>query len=207
MGDPSQEVGMDPTELISTGKLNAVFVSIGYRLNIFGFLAGDALKEESSDGGVGNYGLWDQRMAMEFIRDHIADFGGDPGNITLAGRSAGSYGVHAQMLHDFRRPLQSDSESQLFHRVFMCSNAIPSQPRPLEESQPQFDEVCRYFKIGSELKGPEKLALLRKIDAKELVAAIQHFENHTFRPITDGDFIHQVSFTYHFKLRLASWSL
>ena len=69
MGDPSHEPGMDPTELISTGGLNAIVVEIGYRLNMFGFLACEELKEESGGEAVGNYGLWDQRLAME-VRSH-----------------------------------------------------------------------------------------------------------------------------------------
>ena len=68
MGDPSQEPGMDPTELISSGGLNAVFVAIGYRLNIFGFLAGNAVLEDNDGEAVGNFGLWDQRLAMEWVR-------------------------------------------------------------------------------------------------------------------------------------------
>jgi carboxylesterase type B len=65
MGDPSHEPGMDPTELISTGGLNAIVVAIEYRLNMFGFLACEELKEESGGEAVGNYGLWDQMLAME----------------------------------------------------------------------------------------------------------------------------------------------
>jgi carboxylesterase type B len=57
VGDPSHEVGMNHTELMATGGLNAIFVAIGYRLNMFGFLAADALKEESGGTSVGTYGL------------------------------------------------------------------------------------------------------------------------------------------------------
>lgn len=65
MGDPCQEPGIDPTEMISTGWLNAIVVGIGYRLNIFGFLAGKALFEESNGEVAGKTGLWDQRPVME----------------------------------------------------------------------------------------------------------------------------------------------
>ncbi|OLN87567.1 Thiamine transporter [Colletotrichum chlorophyti] len=98
MGDPSQKPGMDATELISTGKLNAIVVAIGYRLNVFGFLAGHDLLHESNGEAGGNFGLWDQRLAAEWVRDNIAHFGGDPNNITLAGRSAGAYSAEVQML-------------------------------------------------------------------------------------------------------------
>ncbi|CZT43366.1 uncharacterized protein RSE6_03395 [Rhynchosporium secalis] len=83
IGDPSQEAGMDPTELISTSGLQAIVVAIGYRLNIFGFLARRELRDEDpEEGGVGNYGLWDVRCAMQWVRENIGAFGGDPGNVT-----------------------------------------------------------------------------------------------------------------------------
>jgi carboxylesterase type B len=196
MGDPAQEITLNPTELISTGRLNAIVIGIGYRLNLFGFLAGDALKEESRGESVGNYGLWDQRLAMEWVKENIGAFNGDIHNITLGGRSAGAYGVHAQMLYDFRaKPF--DSSTQLFHRIYMYSNAIPAQPKTANEAQPQFNEICQYFKIDPALSGPSKLAELRKIEAHDLVSAIKDLDNHIFRPVTDEIFIHHNMHQYH----------
>ncbi|KAL4808355.1 Alpha/Beta hydrolase protein [Aspergillus unguis] len=196
MGDPSNEPGMDPTELISTGGLNAVFVAVGYRLNIFGFLASDALKEESPDGAVGNYGLWDQRLAMDWVYENIASFGGDPENITLSGRSAGAYAVQAQTLYDFRGSLPESAKNR-FKRLVMYSNAIPAQPKTLAECQPQFDELCEYFQISGTMPGVEKLQRLRDLPAKDLCDAIMKLKHHTFRPVTDGVFIHENLFEYY----------
>ncbi|KAH6682703.1 carboxylesterase [Halenospora varia] len=190
MGDPSHEAGMDPTEMISTGKLNAVVVAVGYRLNLFGFLAGDALIEESrgadgSENGVcGNYGLWDQKLAIEWVYENISAFGGDPENITLAGRSAGAFAVQAHAVHDFQT-----SPSQIYKRLVMFSNAIPAQPKTPGECQPQFDELCSHFDIPLSLPGSEKLTELRQVSGEDLTAAIMKLKHHTFRPITDGDFI------------------
>ncbi|OIW34821.1 alpha/beta-hydrolase [Coniochaeta ligniaria NRRL 30616] len=187
MGDPSQESGMDPTELIATGGLDAVVVAVGYRLNVFGFLAGQDLLDERGGESAGNFGLWDQRLAAEWVRENIAFFGGDPDNITLAGRSAGAYSVEAQMLYELRKP---GRESCVFRRMFMDSNAIPAQPKTLVDTQVQFDELCAYFDIGAALPSRERLAALREISALDLVKAIGHLENHTFRPVTDDLFIH-----------------
>ncbi|CCF43084.1 hypothetical protein CH063_12891 [Colletotrichum higginsianum] len=187
IGDPSHEPGMDATELISTGGLNAVVVAIGYRLNVFGFLAGEALLDESNGEAGGNFGLWDQRVAAEWVRDNIAHFGGDPLNITLAGRSAGAYSAEAQMLYDFRKPGDGGS---LYRRVFMDSNAIPAQPKSLADVRGQFDELCTFFKIDMGLPSEQKLAILREKSAEELLQAIPRLENHTFRPVTDDVFIH-----------------
>ncbi|KAL5048947.1 hypothetical protein BDW71DRAFT_213165 [Aspergillus fruticulosus] len=196
MGDPSNEPSMDPTEMISTGGLNAVFVAVGYRLNLFGFLAGAPLQDESPDGAVGNYGLWDQRLAMDWVFENISAFGGDPQNITIAGRSAGAYAVQAQTLYDFRGSFPEASKNR-FRRLVMYSNAIPAQPKTPEECQPQFDELCSYFKIPSTSSGPEKLQRLRETNAKDLCDAIMKLKHHTFRPVTDGVFIHPKLFEYY----------
>ncbi|KAL4738452.1 Alpha/Beta hydrolase protein [Aspergillus similis] len=194
MGDPSQEAGMDPTELISTGKLNAIVVAIGYRLNVFGFLGGPDILTESEGGehgqSGGNFGLWDQRLAAEWVYENIELFGGDRENITLAGRSAGAYSVEAQMLYEFRRDASRDSP-RLYRRFFMDSNAIPAQPKSLSDTKEQFDELCAYFSIDLQASSAEKLARLRQKTAQELVAAIPNLKNHTFRPVTDDRFIHQ----------------
>jgi carboxylesterase type B len=79
----------------------------------------------------------------------------------------------------------------------MYSNAIPAQPKTVREAQPQFDELCQYFKIDSTLSGPDKLAKLRKIEAHDLVQAIEDLKNHTFRPVTDGIFIRTGIHQYH----------
>lgn len=92
---------MDLTELISTGGLDTLVVAVGYRLNVFGFLGGNALLEESGGVSAGSFGLWDQRLAIEWVQANIGMFGDDKDNITLAGRSAGAYSVEAQMLYDF----------------------------------------------------------------------------------------------------------
>lgn len=193
MGEPNQEQSTDPTELVK--KINVVFVAVGYRLNVFGFLAGDALLEESSAHGVGNYGLWDQRLVMEWVHENITAFGGDPENITLSGRSAGAYSVQAQVFYDFRGSIADISRNR-FHRLVMISNAIPTQPKKIHDCQAQFDELCMHFSISLDAPGHVKLHLLRKIPGGNLTAAIMKLKHHTFRPVTDGDFILDGIFDY-----------
>ncbi len=81
--------------------------------------------------------------------------------------------------------------------MYRHSNAIPAQPTTAKETQPQFDELCQYFRIDSGLSGSSKLAELRKIEAHDLVGAIKDLKNHTFRPVTDGIFIHPDMHQYH----------
>jgi len=75
----------------------AVIVTINYRLNAFGFLAHPELSEQSPHGSSGNYGMLDQIAALEWVREHIAAFGGDPERVTIFGESAGSWSVNALM--------------------------------------------------------------------------------------------------------------
>lgn len=74
-------------------KKGIVFVSINYRLGIFGFLAHKELSDESELGISGNYGLWDQIAAIKWVRKNIRAFGGDPDKITIMGQSAGAMSV------------------------------------------------------------------------------------------------------------------
>ena len=74
-------------------KNGIVLVSINYRLGALGFLAHPALSAESPRGVSGNYGFLDQIAALEWTQRNIAAFGGDPGNVTIFGESAGGTSV------------------------------------------------------------------------------------------------------------------
>ena len=101
-GAPASGDGVDPRRrvhqrhrrhlrlrrLASRGDI--VVVTINYRLGATGFLAHPAL---GPPGDVGNYGLADQQAALRWVRDNIANFGGDPGKVTVAGESAGGMSV------------------------------------------------------------------------------------------------------------------
>src|SRR6476660_2168858 len=74
-----------------------VTVTVNYRLGVFGFFAHPELTKESAKHASGNYGLLDQSAALKWVQKNIAAFGGDPRKITIAGESAGSFSVSAQM--------------------------------------------------------------------------------------------------------------
>lgn len=78
----------DAKWLVSRGDI--IVVTINYRLGTLGFLAHPAL---GPPGDVGNYGLQDQQAALRWVRDNIANFGGDPDRVTVAGESAGGMSV------------------------------------------------------------------------------------------------------------------
>jgi para-nitrobenzyl esterase len=81
----------------SMAQKGIVALTVNYRLGLFGFLAHPELSKESGKNASGNYGLMDQRAALQWVQQNIAAFGGDPKKVTIAGESAGSYSVSAQM--------------------------------------------------------------------------------------------------------------
>jgi para-nitrobenzyl esterase len=81
----------DGTEM---AKKDIVFVSINYRVGVFGFLAHPELSKESPSHTSGNYGLLDMIAALKWIKQNIASFGGDPDQVTIAGQSAGAFAVN-----------------------------------------------------------------------------------------------------------------
>ncbi len=74
---------------------DVVFVSVNYRLGALGFLAHPGLSKESPNGVSGNYGFLDQIESLKWVQDNIANFGGDPDNVTIFGESAGGTSVAA----------------------------------------------------------------------------------------------------------------
>lgn len=74
-------------------KADLVFVSVNYRLDVFGWFDHPALKTGDPDTDSGNFGTLDLIAALEWIRDNIEAFGGDPDNVTIAGESAGAFNV------------------------------------------------------------------------------------------------------------------
>ncbi len=81
----------------SMARKGIVAVTVNYRLGIFGFFSHPELTKESSHHSSGNYGMLDQNAALLWVQANIAAFGGDPKKVTIAGESAGSISVCAQM--------------------------------------------------------------------------------------------------------------
>ena len=78
-------------------KKGIVTLTVNYRLGIYGFFAHPELTKESPNHASGNYGFLDQNAALKWVQANIAKFGGDPKRVTIAGESAGSISVSAQM--------------------------------------------------------------------------------------------------------------
>jgi len=139
-----------------------IVVSMNYRLGIFGFLALPELDSESPHHGSGNYGLMDQTAAINWVQRNIAEFGGDPGNVTIFGESAGSESVSAQMA--------SPLTTGLFARAIGESGSVfpgPGHvPLALPEAE-QFDAAWAERTFGS-----ARLFYLRQLGTDEIVKAV-----------------------------------
>jgi para-nitrobenzyl esterase len=79
-------------------KRGVVLVTLNYRLGRAGYFAHPALTRENPKGLLGNYGMMDQIAALQWVRDNIREFGGDPKNVTIFGESAGAISVNYLML-------------------------------------------------------------------------------------------------------------
>ena len=109
-----------PANRLAGGE-NLVVVTINYRLGLLGWLSHPALRTGDPLTDSGNFGTLDTIAALRWVRDNIGAFGGDPGNVTVFGESAGGRNVYMLMAS----PLAKD----LFHRAIVQSGAIRTTPR------------------------------------------------------------------------------
>ncbi|KAA1466532.1 carboxylesterase [Dentipellis sp. KUC8613] len=133
-----------------SAERSEVWVNIGYRLSAFGFLACDEPKVD------GNFGFKDQWLALEWIRDNIEAFGGNPNDIQLTGLSAGAHSVH-QLLHRASR-LPAGVKAP-FHSAILQSNALVTNPKRPSELRPQFHTLCQA--LGLNPDNPDVLTILK----------------------------------------------
>ncbi|CAP28331.2 Protein CBG08703 [Caenorhabditis briggsae] len=158
---------------------DVVVVSANYRVGPLGFLTtGDEVSK-------GNYGLWDQTLALKWVQDHIASFGGDPDNVTIFGTSAGGASVDFLAL--------SPHSNKMFHRFMansgsaFCDFAI----RPKHLQAKVFREFAKHFGYN----GEDSQSLLKWYQNQETekFTEVENFKRPasgflSFVPNLDGDF-------------------
>ncbi|MFZ9221023.1 MAG: carboxylesterase/lipase family protein, partial [Sediminibacterium sp.] len=151
---------------------DVVFVSINYRVGVFGFLAHPELTKESGYGASGNYALLDMIAALKWVKQNIAAFGGDPNQVTIAGQSAGAFAVN----HLCATPLAKG----LFKGAIAQSggSVLTSTLRPttsLQQAENMGIDFAKHFKVSS-------IQDLRKISAEDILKSNQGLSY----PIEDG---------------------
>ena len=136
-----------------------VVVSVQYRLAMYGFLTLPGLAEESENGVSGNYAMLDLIKSLEWVRDNIAGFGGNPNQVTIAGQSAGGYNVISLL----RSPLAKG----LFQNAI-----VQSQPRLLDSG----DSIYADMETMQETAEPiikEAMGLPEDMTSEELVEELR----------------------------------
>lgn len=136
---------------------DAVIVSFNYRLGVFGFMPHPSFEADHNGG----YALEDQRLALRWVKQNIAAFGGDPDNITLAGESAGAASVCMHVI-------TPEATAGLFHKAIIQSGACSFQLRNVKDRTSFGEAVAQ--KVGCD-DPKTALACLRSKDPQELIAA------------------------------------
>lgn len=160
-------------------KKGVVFVSIAYRLGVFGFLAHPELSAESPHHVSGNYGILDMIAGLQWVQKNIAAFGGDPRKVTIQGESAGAAAVSILCASPLAKGLFRAAIAEsggTFGPV--RADASFGESEPLAGAEKRSVEWLRSV-------GVSNIAELRKIPAEKLQTMIPHQLGWT-RPNTDG---------------------
>ncbi|KAH8901120.1 alpha/beta-hydrolase [Thozetella sp. PMI_491] len=143
-----------------------IVITVNYRLGVYGFLAGRDLQGYNaahSEEGVGNYGIWDQILALRWIQKHISAFGGDPARVTLFGQSAGAQSTNCHLLRD--EPLFSSAilQSGLIRLCGVLS---------VDQYQAIYEKMLRELNIPLDLPPEQRLQMLVDADAARVTTAM-----------------------------------
>jgi para-nitrobenzyl esterase len=160
--------GFDATRLAGFGDV--VVVTVNHRLNLFGYIQLDDSEERFLDAG--NAGVLDLVAALKWVRDNIAEFGGDPGNVTIFGQSGGGAKVSALLAMPAARGL--------FHKAIAQSCSGSLRLAGQEEAARMTHELAAQLEIGRATG-----AALQAVPSERLIAALKATPR-PFRPVLDG---------------------
>ena len=173
----TSEARQDGAQLASNG---VIVVTMNYRLGIFGFFAHPGLAAESDHNSSGNYGLLDQTAALKWVQANISAFGGDAGNVTLFGESAGAFSVSVQMASPLAKGLFQKAIGE--SGAAFNSSGLPFPDRKVAEE--------RGAAWAKEAIAIDSVSLLRAIPAQELMEESRKKngkgETPRFAPDVDG---------------------
>lgn len=143
-----------------------IIVTVNYRLGVYGFLAGTDIQEYNQahgEAGVGNYGIWDQVLALRWVQKHISAFGGDPDRVTLFGQSAGAVSVSCHMLRN----------EALFSSAILQSGLVRlCGVMSIAEYQVCYEKVLQALDIPLDLSPTERIQQLLQVEESKLTAAM-----------------------------------
>lgn len=161
-----------------------MLVTFNFRLGLFGFAASPTIRDDNKragDEGTGNYGLRDQRQAMNWLHRYIGDFGGDPNNITLFGTSTGAADIICHLLS------KANKTQPLFQRAIIQSAVFEPILPDIPSAGWHLSRVMSTLHVS-------QIDSLRAIEADKLVGL-----GHTLRAIDDGFFFRD-DWKNHFEI-------
>lgn len=158
-------------------RLGVVVVSLNYRLGVFGFMAHPALTAESPTASSGNYGLLDQVAALKWVQQNISAFGGDPGNVTIFGESAGSFSVSALVASPLTKGLlhKAIGESGSFMGATLST--------PTLQAAEKTGLVLQEKLLARSIEG------MRLVSADDVLKTVLSLRGTSFGPILDGQLL------------------
>ncbi len=173
-----------PSEMEFDGERFArrgvVMVSVNYRVNVFGFLAHPEITASAEDDCYTNFGNYDQRFGLQWVKRNIAAFGGDPDNITIFGQSAGGRSTLFQLLS----PL--NDTDHIKRAISMSGGGInfmsPMYYPPLPEAE---ENGVKFF----DFLGVKSLEEAKQIDALTIRDKMEEFQGLRWGTVVDGVFL------------------
>lgn len=165
-----------PSEMEFDGERIArrgvILVSLNYRVNVFGFFAHPELTAENPGAPCANWGTLDQKAGIDWVRRNIANFGGDPNNITIFGQSAGGGSVQTHLAS----PMAEGSfQKAIIHSGGGLFVSGPDKAGSLERGAKPLAEMEELGKKFLDFVGVKSVAEARKIDAKTLLKKNREF--------------------------------
>lgn len=163
---------------MANGGQGIVYVAMNYRLGAMGWLSGPSFQGQ---GGTSNAALYDQRLAIEWVKQNIQKFGGDPNQITIMGESAGGGSImHQITAYGGLKPVS-------FQR------AIPQSPgwQPISDQYTQENHTATFFRYlnVSTLDQARSAASADVLRANLLTVYGSNYGQYTFGPTVDGIFV------------------
>jgi para-nitrobenzyl esterase len=175
----------DPTKMAIQG--NAIVVTMNYRLGILGYLASTALSATSANAVSGNYGFEDQLFALQWVKQNIGAFGGNPKNVTIFGESAGAFSVCAAIV--------SPKAAGLFQRAVAesgpCAEPLPELAGAESSNQAIVSGLGCADSTNAQTAACLREAPLSSILAEQatITSSASLASLAAFFPVVDGDFI------------------
>ncbi len=173
---------------LEMAKKGIVFVSVNYRVGVFGFMAHPELSAESGKNASGNYGFLDQIAALKWIQQNIEVFGGDAQNVTIAGQSAGAFSVTAL--------IASPLAKGLFHKAIAQSGGLLSNML-IQDLAKAENQGMKFMKKAN----VDNITKLREISALDIQKMSSNGDLGQFGTTLDG-YVLPADLNKHFKNKL-----